>query len=38
MTGTQLPPPKEPEHGKRREDDELLEVGALLVLLKMLSG
>ena len=38
MTGTQLPPPKEPEHGKPREQDELLEVGALLVLLRILSG
>jgi hypothetical protein len=38
MTGTQPPPPKEREHAKSREQDEVLEVGGLLVLLRLLSG
>lgn len=38
MTGTQPPLPKEREHAKPREQDEVLEVGGLLVLLRLLSG
>jgi len=38
MTGTQLPAPKESERAKAREQDELLEVGGLLVLLRLFSG
>jgi len=38
MAATPPVAPKEQEHARRREEDDLLEVGALLVLLRLLSG
>jgi len=38
MAGTPAPPPREPEHERRREENDLLEVVGLLVLLRLVSG
>jgi hypothetical protein len=38
MSGAQPPTPRGPEHPKPRGEDDLLEVGALLVLLRLFSA